>query len=224
MNTAQFALLKQYVALGNEAVRAAFEALMAELQGLQVKVARVSKIETLARELGILPSQPAIIWRADVGAQAIADSRRLQGQFIGLMRGLPKHEQAKMRKLAREKGREAAVEAMRKMRAESRKRDEFVANGARLAAQLDLLRVKAQTTNGHLKKNGTHFVELCRRHGLSRAEAYALLARTQGKFRGNFVKRLTAGLSPREVHAKIAELAKLYQVEPATLRAEAGLQ
>lgn len=44
---------------------------------------------------------------------AVAASRRLQGEYMGLIRHLNVRERARMKKLAAEKGREAAVKQMR---------------------------------------------------------------------------------------------------------------
>jgi hypothetical protein len=44
---------------------------------------------------------------------AVAASRRLQGEYMGLMRHLGGRDRARVKKLAAEKGREAAVRAMR---------------------------------------------------------------------------------------------------------------
>lgn len=44
---------------------------------------------------------------------AVAASRRLQGEYMGLMRHVSSRERARMKRIAAEKGREAAVKAMR---------------------------------------------------------------------------------------------------------------
>jgi hypothetical protein len=44
---------------------------------------------------------------------AVAASRRLQGEYMGLIRHLNVRDRARMKKLAAEKGREAAVKQMR---------------------------------------------------------------------------------------------------------------
>jgi hypothetical protein len=44
---------------------------------------------------------------------AVAASRRLQGEYMGLMRHITGRERARIKKIAAEKGREAAVKAMR---------------------------------------------------------------------------------------------------------------
>jgi hypothetical protein len=44
---------------------------------------------------------------------AVAASRRLQGEYMGLMRHVTGRERARIKKLAAEKGREAAVREMR---------------------------------------------------------------------------------------------------------------
>jgi hypothetical protein len=44
---------------------------------------------------------------------AVAASRRLQGEYMGLMRHLGGRDRARIKKIAAEKGREAAVRAMR---------------------------------------------------------------------------------------------------------------
>ena len=44
---------------------------------------------------------------------AVAASRRLQGEYMGLMRHITGRERARIKKIAAEKGREAAVKEMR---------------------------------------------------------------------------------------------------------------
>jgi hypothetical protein len=44
---------------------------------------------------------------------AVAASRKLQGEYMGLMRHLNGKDRARVKKIAKEKGREAAVKAMR---------------------------------------------------------------------------------------------------------------
>ena len=47
-------------------------------------------------------------------APAVQKSRELQGQYMGLLRQIPEGDKKKFQDIAKEKGREAAVEALKK--------------------------------------------------------------------------------------------------------------
>ena len=76
-----------------------------------------SEIAELERRLAMLRADTGRPGRAGRSTRpvdpAVAASRRLQGEYMGLMRHTTGRERARIKKIAREKGREAAVREMR---------------------------------------------------------------------------------------------------------------
>jgi hypothetical protein len=92
---------------GREVARMASE-MNAEIADLERRLAMLRLDTGLARRRG----RP--IGRSSRPVNpAVAASRRLQGEYMGLMRHLGGRDRARIKKLAAEKGREAAVRAMR---------------------------------------------------------------------------------------------------------------
>ena len=79
------------------------------------------EIADLERRLAVLRADNAASTRRGRGPgrssrpvnAAVAASRRLQGEYMGLMRHITGRERARIKKIAAEKGREAAVKEMR---------------------------------------------------------------------------------------------------------------
>ena len=76
-----------------------------------------SEIADLERRLAMLRGNEGGSGRGRPGRRpvnaAVAASRRLQGEYMGLMRHISGRERARIKKIAAEKGREAAVKEMR---------------------------------------------------------------------------------------------------------------
>jgi hypothetical protein len=78
-----------------------------------------SEIAELERRLAMLRNDSTRSGRAGKSSArrpmspAVAASRRLQGEYMGLMRHVTGRERARIKKIAADKGREAAVREMR---------------------------------------------------------------------------------------------------------------
>jgi hypothetical protein len=87
-----------------------------EIEKLALQMdAEIAKLEArLASLRGTLPSAKSKdARRARPITDALEESRRIQGEYMGLVRHLKPRERARIKKVAAQRGREAAIRAMR---------------------------------------------------------------------------------------------------------------
>ncbi|MEO5567396.1 MAG: hypothetical protein ABIR92_02825 [Gemmatimonadaceae bacterium] len=104
-------LIKERRVSGREVARIALE-MNREISDLERRLAQLRADSGPRSSARRAPAGPTRRKSRPVNA-AVAASRRLQGEYMGLMRHVSSRERARMKKIAAEQGREAAVKAMR---------------------------------------------------------------------------------------------------------------